>query len=65
MSLYALMNDDCHLYMVKALDKTSAIKKFLKWQDLECLKNDFSKFPEEFIRDESNWTLETSVNIIE
>lgn len=52
----------CYQYLVGTNDLDEAIEKFIKWQNKE---RDFHKFPEEMIRDESNWTIDTTIHIIE
>ena len=51
----------CHIYIVKADSKELAIDKFIEWQN-ENLEN---KWPEEIIRDETNWMVSTSVIAVE
>lgn len=61
--IHSFIGDGCDQYLVIAVDRDSAIKKFIKWQDSELPKN--AQFSEEGIRDKSNWALERTIHIIE
>lgn len=51
----------CHNYIVKADYLELAIEKFITWQN----ENLESKWPEEIIRDKTNWSNNMSTHIIE
>lgn len=50
----------CHVYLVKADYLILAMNKFIKWQ--EVFENGW---PEEAVKNESNWTVDTSIIFIE
>lgn len=53
----------CHQYFIKADSEENAIEKFLVWQDANFKKG--SRWPKKEVRNDENWRLAYTCNIIE